>query len=79
MNGYVYKPRASAYSRAHSVLLQACQAAGRPLSKQEAERRLKVTPGMMFADGVTLDEVFETLQVWRLIRVDGDRIEALTW
>ena len=79
MNGYVYKPRPSAYSRAHGVLLQACQAAGRSLSKEEAERCLKVTPGMMFADGVTLDDVFQTLQVWRLIRVDGDRIEALTW
>lgn len=79
MKGYIHKLRPSAYSRAHSVLLQACRAAGRPLSKEEAERRLKVTPGMMFADGVTLDDVFQTLQVWRLIRVDGDRIEALTW
>lgn len=79
MNGYLYKPRASAYSRAHTALLHACEDAGKPLTRGEAERRLKVTPGLMFAPGVTVDDVLETLQVWRLVQVEGDQVQALKW
>jgi hypothetical protein len=79
MNGYVYQPRASVYSLAHDVLLGARQASGRPLTRKQAERQLKVTPGLMFAPGVTLDEVLKTLESWRLLRIKGNSIEVLSW
>ena len=75
------KPHPSAYSLAYSVLLEAYENAGkRPLSMEEAEHHLKVTPGVMFADGVTLNDVLQTLRAWQLIQFDrNQQIEALAW
>jgi len=77
MNGHVHKPRPSAYVRAYRALLEASRDLGRPLGRDEAFRRMKVTPGVAFADGVTLDDVLDTLEVWRLIRRRDGGIEVL--
>lgn len=79
MNGYVYEPRPSAYARAHTVLCHTQGSPGEPLGKALAEQQLKVTPGLMFAPGVTLEEVFDTLRKWRLIEIEGDHIRVLSW
>jgi len=49
------------------------------ISRTDAIRLLKVTPGIMFAQGVTFDDVFETLEKWRLIDIEGDTLVCLDW
>ncbi len=79
MNGYVCKPRPSAYAQAYSVLLREQKSTGSPLTKEQVEHRLKVAPGFMFAQGVTIDDVLDTFKQWRLVKIKDNRIHILTW
>ena len=63
-----YKPRVSSYARAHQVIVESYRENGnKPLDYVVIERKIKCTPGLMFADGVSIEDVLETLQVWRLL------------
>lgn len=79
MIGKNYIPRPSVYTLAHSALLELYKSLEIPITKSQAEHKLKVTPGIMFADGVTYDDVFKTLELWRLIKISGKIIEVLDW
>jgi len=78
MNGHVYKARPSPYALAHSVLLQAQDRFGTDsLTTTQAEREMKVTPGLMFAPGVTFEDVFQVLERWQLLEVKQDKTIAV--
>ena len=63
-----YKPRPSSYVLAHRALIEEYTRMGNvPLSIEQAERKLKCTPGIRFSEGTTLEDVFKTLSIWRLV------------
>jgi flagellar basal body rod protein FlgF len=75
-----YKPRPNVYVRAHNALGELQKEIGGPISKAQAERKLKVTPGIMFGSEVsTYDDVFKILESWRLIAMTPNFIEVLEW
>lgn len=69
---YKYEPRPSVYVRAQKALKQK----SRLLTREEAENCLKVTPGIAFADGITFDDVLNTMETWKLIRIKNNLIEV---
>ena len=73
-----HKARPSAYSLAWSTMKEAAKVSGE-ISKKEAIHLLKVTPGIMFAEGVTLDDVFSSLEKWHLLSIKGDTLNVLDW
>ncbi len=80
-----YEPRPSAYTRAYLVICDLYKEQNHiPLTEEQVERRIKCTPGLMFAEGVTLDEVYGTLGKWRLlfrgnVHDLGERFIPLDW
>lgn len=72
MIGTEHEPRPSAYARAKDAIGKEYQEQRRPLSYDEVERRIKFTPGLMFAKGVTLNSVLETLETWKLLKIIDD-------
>ena len=71
-----YEPRTSAYVRASEEIRTLYKENGnRPVSREQVERRIKATPGLMFAQGVTLESVFQTLVTWRLLKRTRDAQE----
>ena len=74
-----YKARPSAYALAWTTMKEEGADDSGRISRTDAIRLLKVTPGIMFAQGVTFDDVFETLEKWRLIDIEGDTLVCLDW
>ncbi|MGC9310080.1 MAG: hypothetical protein ACP5D2_05325 [Candidatus Nanoarchaeia archaeon] len=63
-----YKPRPSVYVRAYSAIVKLyTQNQKRPLIFSEIERKLKQTPGIMFAEAVSLPSALDTLIAWDLL------------
>jgi len=70
----------SACSLAHTVLYKTqTEHGGDPLTFDLAKATLQVTPGLAFAPGTTFEDVFESLQNWRLIQITGGQIRVLEW
>jgi len=67
----------SSFSLAHLTLLRAQRMQGGYLSIEQARRRLRVTPGIVFAPGTTLDDVINGLQYFMLIHRNGNQIQVL--
>jgi hypothetical protein len=81
-----YKPRPSSYSRAYSLICRLYEKNNHlPLGIDKVRHAMKCEPGLHFADGITLEDVFDTLKTWRLILpgkvngLEGEKIVPLDW
>ncbi len=65
--GYEREPRPSVYSLAYGAIKDVYDKTQKALTLENVERILTVTPGIMFADGVSLEDALNTLEDWRLL------------
>lgn len=80
MIGTKHKPRPSSYVVARRAIGEEYLKQGRPLSHEEVVRKITFTPGVMFAERVTLDNVLETLETWKLLeKTDDGKYIPVDW
>ena len=81
-----YIPRPPSYTLAYQPICELFEQGNyRPIPIDKVRRRLECKPGIMFAQGTRLDEVFDKLKRWRLLFIGiphgltGEHAIPLTW